>query len=97
LCGTALYSRCCGETGCFAKIRFEKPFISISDAAVPVRAYYANHKNGMDEIVPESDDMKNYSGYAIYYQLYSNKPSYISKYSKGGIVEHLGLTNMKSG
>ncbi len=51
----------------------------------------------MDEIVPESDDMKNYSGYAIYYQLYSNKPSYISKYSKGGIVEHLGLTNMKSG
>lgn len=64
---------------------------------VPDRAYYANHKNGMDEIVPESDDMKNYSGYAIYYQLYSNKPSYISKYSKGGIVEHLGLTNEQEG
>lgn len=64
---------------------------------VPDRAYYANHKNGMDEIVPESDDMKNYSGYAIYYQLYSDKPSYISKYSKGGIVEHLGLTDKQEG
>lgn len=64
---------------------------------VPDRAYYANHKNGLDKIIPESDDKKSYSGYAIYYQLGSTIPSYISKYNKGVIVEHLGFTNKQNG
>lgn len=79
------------------KFGSENPISQYLMLLVPDRSYYANHKSNLDKIIPESADMDAYSGYAIYYKLYSNKPSYISKYLKGILVEHLGLTNEQEG